>query len=299
LLLALVLAGCANVPSVTKIGLIAPFEGLYRATGYAALDALRAAIDDCAPPGLAVVPLALDDAHDPDRARRAAQKLRADPAVAAVVGPLDLDGAAAVADLFAGGDLPWTVPILVDPAGGYPPFPSADSLAVLAGAVLETVAPQSRLVVVGVPPQFAFAPPADAARIVQITDPAAAAQAVQAGDAVLWFGPPAQAAGFQASLAERAIATDFWLGPQGDDPVFAAHGAPNARWITWTDAGYNSWQRTHSTATPYTYLVYRTACAALDEVFAASGAAPPLHRPWSVQEFRLDSSSVSRPMASR
>ena len=44
LVAAATLAGCTNVRPTIKIGVLAPFEGLHRRTGYAALDAVRAAM---------------------------------------------------------------------------------------------------------------------------------------------------------------------------------------------------------------------------------------------------------------
>src|SRR5262245_10088378 len=63
------LAGCSSIRPIVKIGLIAPFEGLYRQSGYVALDAMRQAMIDCTPPGVDVLPLALDDNGDPRQAQ--------------------------------------------------------------------------------------------------------------------------------------------------------------------------------------------------------------------------------------
>lgn len=113
------LAACTPVRPVVKVGLIAPFEGLYRRTGYAALDAVRTAIADCSPPGVDVLPLALDDSGQPEGAAHAAAKMRADPAVVAVVGPLSADNVAAAAPQLSEYGARWVVPFAVDPAGGF------------------------------------------------------------------------------------------------------------------------------------------------------------------------------------
>lgn len=94
----LLMSGCRPTPEVTKIGLIAPFEGLYRESGYSALATMRGALADAGAAELAILPLALDDGDDPLQARRTAQKLRADPTVAAVIGPLTPWAAAGAAD---------------------------------------------------------------------------------------------------------------------------------------------------------------------------------------------------------
>src|SRR3954452_7384256 len=95
-LVLLILCGCTSIRPIVKIGLIAPFEGLYRQSGYDALEAMRQAMADCTPAGVDVLPLALDDSGDPAQAQRAAQKMLVDPAVRAVVGPLLLNDVPAV-----------------------------------------------------------------------------------------------------------------------------------------------------------------------------------------------------------
>ena len=99
LLFALILAGCTDVRPTAKIGLIAPFEGLYRRTGYEALAAMRAAIAETPSGPVGLLPLALDDSSDPEQAQRAYKKLLASTDVDAIVGPLAPALAAAVANL--------------------------------------------------------------------------------------------------------------------------------------------------------------------------------------------------------
>ena len=60
----LFLTSCTSTRSVTKIGLVAPFEGLYRQTGYAALDAMRGAIGEAEGNAADILPLALDGHAD-------------------------------------------------------------------------------------------------------------------------------------------------------------------------------------------------------------------------------------------
>ena len=87
LLLALLLPACESIRPMEKVGLLAPFEGLYRRTGYAALDALRAALSTAPGDSTDRLPLALDTSRDP---LRTTQKLLADHSVRAVIGPLSL-----------------------------------------------------------------------------------------------------------------------------------------------------------------------------------------------------------------
>jgi hypothetical protein len=85
LILLLLLAGCTHIRPVHKVALIAPFEGLYRERGYEALAALRAALSTCVPSGVAILPVALDDSGQSEKAARAAQNLLADPSVMAII----------------------------------------------------------------------------------------------------------------------------------------------------------------------------------------------------------------------
>ncbi|HXF63526.1 MAG TPA: ABC transporter substrate-binding protein [Caldilineaceae bacterium] len=301
LLLLALSAGCADVPPVAKIGLIAPFEGLYRESGYGALEALRQALADCTPPGMAVVPLALDNAADPARARRAAQKLLVDPAVQAVIGPLELASTAAVAEVMAApaGEsrrpLPWIAPALVEPAGGYPLHPSDASPGALAAAALASAdAPPRRLLVVGLPDTLAGDLPAavEGVPVYWLADGPAALAAWQEGDAVLWLGQEAEAAAF---LLAAGRPLPLWLGPQAGHAVLTAHLAaagersgaflPSVRWLIWTDSGYTRWLQSSSTADPSRYLVYRAVCTAL---MSLGRVQLPPSEPWQMQHIRLE-----------
>ena len=89
--IAAILSGCwASTPAVVKIGLIAPFEGAYRDTGYGALAGVRLALraQNERAGSFRVELVALDDHHDRTgqlAAQRAAE-LVADAAVVAVIG---------------------------------------------------------------------------------------------------------------------------------------------------------------------------------------------------------------------
>jgi ABC-type branched-subunit amino acid transport system substrate-binding protein len=89
LALALV-AGCASVDPVVKIGLVGPFEGRYRAIGYDAIYSARLAVREInAAGGIGgnrVTLVALDDRGDPELAAQAAASLVQDASVVAVVG---------------------------------------------------------------------------------------------------------------------------------------------------------------------------------------------------------------------
>lgn len=122
LLLPWLLMACVptSTQPVAKIGLIAPFEGIYRRTGYEALAAMRLAIaeadkvvDAADGRALDVLPLALDDSNRAAAARRAAQKLLVDPAVVAVVGPVTPQSARGAAPVLHDSRVAWLPPFAV------------------------------------------------------------------------------------------------------------------------------------------------------------------------------------------
>ncbi len=118
------LAGCASVRPVVKIGQVAPFEGRRRAVGYDALYAARLAVREANARGgiggyrLALV--ALDDRGDPELAAQTAAALVVDPGVVAVVGHYLPATTAAATDIYAKDGLPLL-------AAGAPPFAAYDA----------------------------------------------------------------------------------------------------------------------------------------------------------------------------
>lgn len=96
LLLLLVTISACHFPGstrpVVKIGLVAPFEGLYRPLGYDALYGVKLAVRErnaAGGVGGAMVELvALDDHLDPARAADVAREMAVDPDVMGVIGPL-------------------------------------------------------------------------------------------------------------------------------------------------------------------------------------------------------------------
>jgi branched-chain amino acid transport system substrate-binding protein len=118
------LAACyGSTQPVVKIGLIAPFEELYRADGYAALHAVRLAVEQRnAAGGVAgrqVALVALNDNGRADEAALQARKLGLDQDVMGVIGPLQLDTARGAAPEFARQELPWIAPLSLE-AGERP-----------------------------------------------------------------------------------------------------------------------------------------------------------------------------------
>lgn len=268
-LIFLFLAACTPVRPIVKIGLIAPFEGLYRESGYAALAAMRQAIDECTPATLEVIPVALDDSGDPAQAQRAAQKLLVDPAVDAIIGPLLLDAVPAVtAVMTKATEIPWLIPALVAPEGGFASLQTSDWLE----AQVELVARESsapRILLLGLPSDWEL-PLNTATPVLRIDD----LETIAAGDAILWLGPPDVGARWFAALRDQQPDVDFWLGSQAGVDVFVAHATDlhGAHWLLWTDVNYNRWSQSTAPATQMAnatsfdvtpYLTYRATCNAL------------------------------------
>ncbi len=86
----LLLTGCASVQPVVKIGLVAPFEGQYRAIGYDVIYSARLLVREINESGgiggYRVSLVALDDGGGVEMARETAVSLTLDPAIIAVVG---------------------------------------------------------------------------------------------------------------------------------------------------------------------------------------------------------------------
>lgn len=303
-LVALVCTGCTPIRPVAKIGLIAPFEGLYRETGYAALDALRLAIDTCAPSGMDVLPLALDDSNRSAPARRAAAKLMVDPAVTAVIGPYSIEGALAAAPALAPGGVEWFMPFMVDEQGRFA-APAGDPqwLAALIAAVAIAAETESaqQLTAAGIP-QAWLEPVAGRLAVHDVTIPVRLAN-LDAGDsadpgdhgALLWLGDPHQGARLQAALHTSRPDAAFWMGPQSAGPVFFAHMTARGPiyWVTWVTPQYNASSSQSELGAPAASLTYAAACHALQ---AMSGAATPPGEPLRLQVYRLMQDGTGRPV---
>lgn len=278
----------ARLPSVRPIahlGLLAPFEGQHRRSGYAALDAVRAVTADASAAPAGWIPLALDTSLD---AARAARKMMAAPQVAAIVGPLQpADGFALARTRDA---RPWLAPYAVtdmgfaDPAG----VDWAEALVrAVAGAAAELGA--TRLAVAGWDSDW---PPLNEigregfARIPAIN--VASPDALDSGDALLWLGNAEDGARFLVQL--RALSPDapVWMGPwiAADNVLFEharAAGAANidrVYSIAWLDAGYSGWAESHPATSFYSYLVESAARAALAQSESAGSAKVQSRQPF-------------------
>jgi branched-chain amino acid transport system substrate-binding protein len=165
------LVGCAfpgSVPTTVKIGLSAPFEGLYRDMGYEVLNAVRLAVRQRNQAGgvgrrYLVEQVSLNDFNEAGGAAQQAREMAADPGVVGVLGGWAPQTADAAAPLYAQLGLAFVAPDM-EPgrlageaarlaAGGAPPrvavvlcSPDATDRA-LAGAFAEALISQGGLVV--------------------------------------------------------------------------------------------------------------------------------------------------------
>jgi branched-chain amino acid transport system substrate-binding protein len=272
-MLALLLAGCGSIRPVEKIGLLAPFEGLYRRTGYGALDAMRVVLSTTPGGPVQRLPLALDTSRGPVRS---AQKLLADQSVRAVVGPLSLAEAGAAEPVLAEASPLWLAPFAVDANGSFAPVNQPEQwvqpwLGALAQAARQ--GGYNRLVVAGWPAvwsQLALASdPGHPSFIVLNDDPAA----VQPGDAVFHAGDAATVARYLAALRANQPDTPLYLGLQGEDPVLREHSEiiHEVYWMAWLDDGYDAWQAQFGVESPLRYLVHQASMTAIQ---LANGESP-------------------------
>lgn len=229
LLAGVLLAACANVRPVAQVGLLAPFEGNYRRTGYGALDMVRTALDDLPPSQTGIVPLALDTSLDP---LRAAQKMAILPAVEAVLGPITLHEIVAAAPALGARDRLWLAPFAATSAGfARPDDPAWLDAMVAQFAVDASAAAVTRLVIGGWNDAGWWEPGAGlggGAPIVLLPDLAG----LQPGDGLLWLGDAAAAVKAVRVVRSRLPELPVWLAPWAADQLFAEQlGAePGGEW---------------------------------------------------------------------
>ncbi len=268
ILFSLSILSCNSTRPVVKIGLLAPFEGLHRESGYEALTAMRAALADYPLDKFEALPLALDTSADPAQARRAAVKMLRDEAVAAVVGPLQSRQVSAVADVIAASGIEWQ------------PQTRPASIEAAHSMIEVTIAQMSgtNIAVAGLD----FGWPQNASRqwssktgkSVTVVD--AVADAATA-NAVLWLGSAAEGAEFLGRLRTLGPAVPFWTTAVAADPVFLSllldrlEGTPPGPIYWVVDLGanadqYQDWAAEHENATPTAFAVYLATRRALQQI---------------------------------
>ncbi len=271
-LISLSLSACVSTRPVVKIGLLAPFEGLHRHSGYEALTAMRSALAERPLPDVEVLPLALNTSADPVQARRAAEKLLRDDSVVAVIGPLQHRQAAAVADLIAAANADWWLPTA--PA-------SADEAQMLVTALAARIAGQT-ILLAGLDASWPqLSPEAWSAKTGKVVFVSDEPQAAAAADGILWLGDAQTGAAFLARLRSQNRAIPFWTTTIGGDPVFSwllleqleTEGLPLGP-VYWgvvldenvSGSQYSAWASTHVPATPTAYAAYRATQQALAQI---------------------------------
>lgn len=290
LLLLPLLVSCGSVRPVVKIGLLAPFEGLQRRTGYAALTAMRLAISE-ADRGVALIPLALDEGADPETARRAAQKLLLAQDLGAVVGPITPDLFAAVSDVITAHALPWYVPA----ASAIMPTNPADFVEqrwllplIQAVARMEQQRGRQRLLLAGGPSSWPAA--AALSAILPILHSEDLAD-ITAQDAVFWLGDVAEGASYLCRLRTQQPTVPVWFGPAGDPPLLAELcpiSGPVA-FVTWLDDGYTEWAQAHALPSPLAYLTYRATLQAIAQINGEQMLGVPT---WRVTYFTIQPDGI-------
>ncbi|RMF05441.1 MAG: hypothetical protein D6768_01190 [Chloroflexi bacterium] len=109
----------ASAPPTVKIGLVAPFEGEFRSTGYDVLFAVKLAVQERNREGVAghrVELVALNDFNDPAEARQQAGALVSDPGIVGVIGHQTAAATAAALPVYRQAQLAVVVPWSADAA---------------------------------------------------------------------------------------------------------------------------------------------------------------------------------------
>jgi hypothetical protein len=302
ILVSLLLSACASIRPVAKIGLVAPFEGLYRRSGYEALDAMRMAIDESQSDAIDLLPVALDGTADAERTRRAVEKLLTDDSVQAIIGPLSPARVADVGDLLIDQPITWIVPYAIDPDGGFAdPITSNEWATRLVSAVAAEAkrSGAARLTLAGnkagwpnlSDEEWSTIAGLDVAHFGDLDD-------LSTDDALFWMGSAADGASFLNELRSRFPELPFWLGPQGEDPVFAerAQSMHQVHWATWVDVAYNGRFSDQSLASPGKYQIYQATVVAARGIIDGQRMAK---NEWFVQMFAFGDDGTSTPLAPR
>jgi len=291
LLICFILTSCTSIRPVVKIGLLAPFEGSQRRSGYAALTAMRQAIADSAPAAVAIMPLALDSGADPAGIERAARKLLQDKAVRAIVGPYTPLLVQPMAALVMPTGLPWLVPFAVNPTHGFiiPDVAGAWALPVLTAAAEQAAAlGRQRLVLAGLAPEWPQLTPAQAESLFALPLLVEPNPTIESTDAVFWLGNAEDGANYFTVLRNHFPDVPFLLAPHADELVFSeqAQISGPVYLLYWHDDGYASWRIHYPGQPPIAYLTYRATQSTI-----AQHIGQPLRekQSWRVQTVLIDS----------
>lgn len=311
LIASLFLTGCnaesyTQTRPVVKIGLIAPFEGLYRESGYEALAAMRSAIADSPLPSqvrIDILPLALDDSADPQRSGRAAAKMRADPAVAAVVGPLFPGSGLAAGDQLSDAPPVWISVFAVDPIDDYTNNLAFNQTKWATGLVQRVAkacreAGCARLVLAGDPTGWPGLTEAEWTKIVElpVIFDYPPIQEIQANDGILWLGLPHAAADYVTDLRRTQPDVPVWLASPFGTDIFTRRvdlSGPTffAAWLT---NEYEGWAADHTPNSPAAFQIYQATQAAIITALAPDSDSSRPGPTWAVGLFRLNKDGSTR-----
>ncbi|MCS7221857.1 MAG: ABC transporter substrate-binding protein [Anaerolineae bacterium] len=282
-----------STPPIIKIGMIAPFEGLYRPEGYAALYAVKLALRECnATGGVAgyrVELVALNDDGDPAQAALQARKLALDPDVMGIIGPFSRATTAAAGPPLAEAGLAWIAPASA-PDAVIEAYPNAFRLfasdRALATALLEWVARQmGEGEGIWIPEIGDFAPPLlEAARRISNWDvwtSAALEDLPQPEPEVVALGGDAeQVADFLSPLTVKLDQSFLVGGPEAAGMVVMQRMGPAMPRLIWvTSLQNNTWPESFalgyqelagSPPTPEAALTYDATRVLLDAIAYAA-----------------------------
>lgn len=249
-LVVLALAACdrapASTPPVVKLGLIAPFEGLYRSEGYAALAAVKLAVAQRNAAGgvggrqVALVALN-DDGRAEDAARQAA-KLAVDRDVLGAVGPLHLTTARGAGPVLAAADIPWVAPVALEAQerpGGFGLFADPAEVGRTAVATLAEQGIAGEAIVYSDQPSAVAAAEAagrEHGLATRARPPAAAGGTAEAPGGVVWLGDASDGAALVNRLASGGVKPAIVGGPELGSPAFAGRVADHGP-VQWLSSG--------------------------------------------------------------
>lgn len=252
LMVALLVASCAPIASVhagNRLGVLAPFEGLYRRSGYNALAAVREALES-APD--AWLPVALDTSRDPERAAR---KILAPRNTNAIVGPLTPNEAVLAYPALFGVDIHWLLPFAQ--VRGVPvAIDDPAWLTALVEQVATSVAPEygvTRITIAGSDAILAIIQEdaVDAAFAAQLALPAAwivSPEEVNDGDLVLWLGDAAEGVRFVSEVRAITPNAPVWLPIWAAGDIFVEHASVLPNW-NWQGIQWGGWLPVDAQAT--------------------------------------------------
>jgi branched-chain amino acid transport system substrate-binding protein len=273
------IAQYSTLPTL-KIGLVAPFEGLYRPLGYEALFGVKLALLERnlgqGLHGYRVELVALNDFNDPAEAQLQAKALIADPDVVGVVGHLSAAATQAAMPVYQQAGLALSVPWTIAPAGSENPRQGMVSVAANQAETAARLDSFKRdlgwFKVVEVKDQHVSAMPAEAQAVELAVDAVTAGQAILAlkGAGVdLPLLGQVEAGSFQLVQVAGEAANGFIYVSPGPDPEQAADTETFVQ--KYTDlAGFPPG--------PRAVLAYDAANVLLDAIETAISAGKPLTR---------------------